>query len=164
MSSILWMIWQRCDDGDQDDEMKNSSYQEQVFAWVLGVGLLLCSICMIVFLSLMMVGASWNANAVRNNNNILVEVLPQVRVVCLCGHMHVWMCVCMCVYLLFICIRYSKTDHVTYHWQAESLRDDTITGINNSFVVELEKLLDSINRTYITSRWVILWIPLLDVL
>ena len=95
MSSILWMIWQRCDDGDQDDEMKNSSYQEQVFAWVLGVGLLLCSICMIVFLSLMMVGASWNANAVRNNNNILVEVLPQVRV-CVCC-LSVWAHACVCV-------------------------------------------------------------------
>jgi len=91
MSSVLWLVWQRCDDGEQDDEMKNSSYREQVFAWVLGVGLLLCSICMIVFLSFLIVSNSLALNGANDGTDIVVKVLPQVSVCCVC------MCVRVCV-------------------------------------------------------------------
>jgi len=84
ISSVLWLLWQRCDDGEQDDEMKNSSYKEQVFAWVLGMGLLLCSICMIVFLSLLLVSNALVVSGAKDSTDTLVEILPQVSVCSVC--------------------------------------------------------------------------------
>ena len=92
MASIFWYLWQHCDEDDQDDEMKNASYQEQVFAWVLGVGLLLCCISMIVFVSLLLVGSSLAKSGSTDSTDAAVATIPQVCVcVCVCA------CACACV-------------------------------------------------------------------
>ena len=98
MASILWFLWQRCDE-DQDDEMKNASYREQVFAWVLGVGLLLCCISMVVFMSLLLVGSSLVQSGSTDSSDAIIATLPQVRLCCVC------LCVCVCVCLsLCVCL------------------------------------------------------------
>ena len=97
-ASIFWFLWRHCNEDDQDDEMKNASYQEQVFAWVLGVGLVLCCICMIVFVSLLLVGSSLVSKGAKDSANAAVATIPQVRVyVCLYVHVCVCVCVCVCV-------------------------------------------------------------------
>ena len=97
LASIFWFLWQRCDE-DQDDEMKNASYREQVFAWVLGVGLLLCCISMVVFVSLLLVGSSLIQSGATDSSDAMIATLPQV---CLCcAYLYVYVvCVCLCVYI-----------------------------------------------------------------
>ena len=97
LASIFWYLWQRCDE-DQDDEMKNASYREQVFAWVLGVGLLLCCISMVVFVSLLLVGSSLIQSGATDSGDAIIATLPQV---CLCcAYLYVCVvCVCLCVCL-----------------------------------------------------------------
>ena len=97
LASIFWFLWQRCDE-DQDDEMKNASYREQVFAWVLGVGLLLCCISMVVFVSLLLVGSSLIQSGANDSSDAIIATLPQV---CLCcAYLYVYVvCICLCVYI-----------------------------------------------------------------
>ena len=78
MASIFWFLWQQCDE-DQDDEMKNSSYREQMFAWVLGMGLLLSCISMVVFVSLLLVGSSLIQSGSTDSSDAVIATLPQVR-------------------------------------------------------------------------------------
>ena len=102
MASMFWFLWQQCYEDDQDDEIKNATYQEQVFAWVLGVGLLLCCICMIVFVSLLLVGNSLFSNGTKESTDAAVAAIPQVCVcvcVCICVCVFMYVCVCERVYL-----------------------------------------------------------------
>ena len=96
MASIFWFLWRHCDKDGQDDEMKNASYQEQVFAWVLGAGLLLCCICMVVFVSLLLAGSSLVSYGAMDSAGAAVATIPQVCV-CACACMRV--CVRTCVHV-----------------------------------------------------------------
>ena len=113
MASMFWFLWQQCYEDDQDDEIKNATYCEQVFAWVLGVGLLLCCICMIVFVSLLLVGNSLISNGTIGSTDAAVSAIPLVCV-CLCVYkrLPVYVCktvcvrACVCVLCVCVCVLY----------------------------------------------------------